>query len=170
MSDCKVTFCHWQTEQHISTPVDEELKTQLPRPLSPPPPPPLCYISFQSGRSFTLFAGLKRENGRSPITVHLHSLYLRPCLLPLPRRRKLHRFRQIRKPLDEVGERHYSICLGRSRPVWGVCAAAAVSSALHLFGGDKIASPDSCPLITAAGARQDCVPPPPTATNVATPS
>lgn len=55
-----------------------------------------------------------------------------------------------------MGERHNSICLGQAHPMWGV-SVAAVSSALHLFGRDKIASPDSCPLITSAGARQSSV-------------
>lgn len=69
-------------------------------------------------------------------------------------------------------ERHNSICLGRAHPMRGV-SVAAVSSALLLLGGDKIASPDSCPLITSASARQSSVPVvhgKQAATNVAYPS
>ena len=52
-------------------------------------------------------------------------------------------------------------------------SVAAVSSALLLLGGDKITSPDSCPLITSASARQSNVPAvhgKQAATNVANPS
>lgn len=49
--------------------------------------------------------------------------------------------------LDKTEERHNSICLGGAHPMWGV-SVAAVRAAPLLFEGDKIASADSCPLIT----------------------
>lgn len=89
----KVTFCHWWSESTYSNPVDVELKIQLSH----------CYLScflsviFSSSHEeeVSLYSRLKREDGKSPITIPACNGYSHFLLLP-PARRKLHRFRQIR--------------------------------------------------------------------------
>lgn len=93
ISDLKWHFVIDGVKSAHSNTVDVELKIQLSH----------CYlcgslfaIFSSSHEEVSLYSRLKRENGKSPITVYLQLWHSHFLLLP-PGRRKLHRFRQIRR-------------------------------------------------------------------------
>lgn len=91
ISDLKWHFVIDGVKSADSNTVDVELKTQLPH----------CYLcrslyAIFSSSQEELYSRLKRENGKSPITVYLQRLHSHFLQLP-PGRRKLHWFRQIRR-------------------------------------------------------------------------
>lgn len=107
-------------------------------------------------RNFHFVPDLKRgDDGKSPITIYLQQQPIQP---PAPTPRAGESCVNAERGGTSQNERQPSFHLSWSSSSHARCKCCCCLHRSLLFGGDKIAPADSCPLITSASARQRSVP------------